>query len=731
MNLTLRFVILIGGLLAAVAASTEAGLHAAGELDRALTRVVDDDMQRLLAITHARRGFRSLTVLERDYLLATTPSERDALDHKVSELAHELDEHLAAYERRMPAIDAEALAHIREARDRFLALDARVRAAAAVSGADALALSKQHASDPVSWEQEIGGLVRLSQARLDAQVAETHHVHAVAEERLVWVSLLAAAFAGGLGYAIFIGIRRNVAAVVDMNENLEGQVRARTESLAQRERALRLVLDSTGDALFEVSRDGRLTGASSAAAVRWFGAFEPGRSIADFLFPDDPAAATSFAVGFDQLSEDVLPWDLCHEQLPRRVTRARRHFELDCKRVLENEAFTKILVVAHDVTDTLHSEQREREAREQQTLIGKLLLDKQGFAQFVTDTEALLSSLSEGCAVDEARRDLHTLKGNVAIFGLQSLAERCHALEDRMAESGEPPTASSVAELDALWRTRLQSIEHFLNALGGRRFEVDLAEHARLIESLLQRSDCAEIVTMVELWSWPRTLERLTRLRGHAEHLAERLGRTVELAVEHNDLRVPSDYLERFWPTLIHVLRNAIDHGAEPSEQRLAQGKSVATRIVLSTRHEGSSFVIEVRDDGAGVDREALLHNARAKDPSLADDVSTETLMFAEGVSARSEDTHTSGRGVGLAAVRHACRAEGGTIEIETVRGKGTSFRFRFRQPMVKPGALVTQMERRWSFRPTMSVRPANSQTSSAPVMPRGVAVSSSPPLRG
>jgi two-component system chemotaxis sensor kinase CheA len=260
---------------------------------------------------------------------------------------------------------------------------------------------------------------------------------------------------------------------------------------------------------------------------------------------------------------------------------------------------------------------------------------------------------------------------------------------------------------------RLQSIESFLSALSVTRLEIDVVDHTRLIDNLLQRKDCTEIVDMVEVWSWPRTAERLTRLRGHAEHLAERLEKAVEVRIEHNELRAPSSYLEKFWPTLIHVVRNAVDHGAQPSAARIAVGKPAATQIVLSTISTDASFIVEVRDDGPGVDRDALVRSARAKHASLPPDLRIEELMFMDGVSSRSDVTQTSGRGVGLAAVRQAAEADGGTVDVLSDPQHGTTFRFSFRQPVVKPGALAARLERRWSFRPTLSVPPPSSPSNS------------------
>jgi hypothetical protein len=109
----------------------------------------------------------------------------------------------------------------------------------------------------------------------------------------------------------------------------------------------------------------------------------------------------------------------------------------------------------------------------------------------------------------------------------------------------------------------------------------------------------------------------------------------------------------------------------------------------------------------------ALLAAARRVKPDLAEDTTLEELLFMDGVSSRSEVTQTSGRGVGMSAVRHACEVEGGRLEVITTIGRGTAFRFIFRPPVVKPGALAARLERRWSLLPESGKAPANTQQAS------------------
>jgi two-component system chemotaxis sensor kinase CheA len=734
MKLTLRFVLLVGALVAAVGVSAHAGSTALTQLDEALTKIVSVDVERLLAITHSRRLFRSMVVQERDYILARTAAERAAMDGKFTKLAKDLTEQIDAYAKLMPADDAPVIADIRTVRDRWLALNEQVREAAGRSQDEAQTLSSQHAKDPISWEGRIGELVKLSDTRLQTQVAENHRVYLAARTNLGWVSAIATLLAAVFGGLIFARIRKTMDEVVRLNANLEAQVAARTQTLAQRERSLRLVLDSTGDGLFEVQLDGRLAGGSSAAAVRWFGEPAADMKVWEYLFPRDADRASEFAMAFDQLAEDILPWDLCRDQMPRRIERGAAVLALDYRRVLENDKFTKVLIIVRDVTETVTSERAEKAAREQHNLITKLLQDKGGFAQFVKDCEGLLSALSMTHDLVLVKRHLHTLKGNCSIFGLGSVAELCHAIEEKLAASEAPADANDIADLATLWRARMQSIEAFLTDIRGgasSRLEVDVVDHTRLVESLMRRQDYEEILSMVEVWSWARTAERLTRYRAHAEHLAERLGKQIEVSIAHNDLRVPREYLDKFWPTLIHVIRNAVDHGAEPPEVRQNRGKSPAMQLQFATSQTVDGFCVEVRDDGPGIDRDALLKHAQLRNLDVKPGISLVDLVFMDGVSSRENVTETSGRGVGLAAVREACLKEGGKLELDAQPGRGTTLRFTFPRPAVTPGTLAANIERRWSVRaPGTTTAPPPSAHPSGPANANATAPQSQPQLK-
>lgn len=162
---------------------------------------------------------------------------------------------------------------------------------------------------------------------------------------------------------------------------------------------------------------------------------------------------------------------------------------------------------------------------------------------------------------------------------------------------------------------------------------------------------------------------------------ARSLGRAVELEIAGQQEEVDRGLLNEVADLLVHLLRNAVDHGIEPPDEREAAGKPRVGRIRLSAARDGATVRIEVADDGRGVDRERVLHTARDRgllagaDPT--DDEAILSLLTTPGFSTSARVTGVSGRGVGLDAVRARARALGGGLEIRSEAGRGSSFALR------------------------------------------------------
>jgi two-component system chemotaxis sensor kinase CheA len=151
-------------------------------------------------------------------------------------------------------------------------------------------------------------------------------------------------------------------------------------------------------------------------------------------------------------------------------------------------------------------------------------------------------------------------------------------------------------------------------------------------------------------------------------------GKHARLLLEGEDVEVDTSVIEHVRDPLTHMVRNAFDHGIEPPHVRAAQGKPPAGTIALRARHEAGTIVIEIEDDGAGLDRERIVERARAAgiDTVRLDDDRLQQLVFEPGFSTAEEVTELSGRGIGLDVVRRNVQALRGTIGLRSRPGQGT-----------------------------------------------------------
>jgi two-component system chemotaxis sensor kinase CheA len=202
-------------------------------------------------------------------------------------------------------------------------------------------------------------------------------------------------------------------------------------------------------------------------------------------------------------------------------------------------------------------------------------------------------------------------------------------------------------------------------------------EHETLLREAV-RSGSPALVAIARGLADEPTSGPLGLLAREAQSVAARLGKgglTTELS--DNGLRLPRARFAALWAALGHVSRNAVDHGIETPSERVAAGKPAVGTLALSTRIEEGEVVIEIHDDGRGIDWELLASKARSQGHPTSTHEQRVAALLADGVTTRDDADESSGRGVGLAAVHAAAIASGGRIEIESRPGEGTLFRFR------------------------------------------------------
>ncbi|MFM2587497.1 chemotaxis protein CheA [Vibrio sp. TBV020] len=214
----------------------------------------------------------------------------------------------------------------------------------------------------------------------------------------------------------------------------------------------------------------------------------------------------------------------------------------------------------------------------------------------------------------------------------------------------------------------------------GNDFSIDKLEKLKSgLDQLLQNSkDLQENVLNIRMLPMSFAFSRFPRL---VRDLSSRLDKQVDLQIKGEQTELDKTVLERIVDPLVHLVRNGIDHGIEQPEQRVKSGKSELGVIELNAYHQGGAIVIEIRDDGAGLNCDKLWDKALEKGVLSGDsrreeytDKQIMNLIFAPGFSTAEEVSDISGRGVGMDVVRRNIEELGGHIEVESELGKGSRF---------------------------------------------------------
>jgi two-component system chemotaxis sensor kinase CheA len=186
--------------------------------------------------------------------------------------------------------------------------------------------------------------------------------------------------------------------------------------------------------------------------------------------------------------------------------------------------------------------------------------------------------------------------------------------------------------------------------------------------------DLQDVATSIRMMPLSGTFRRMGRL---VRDLSQKTGKKINLETSGENIELDTIVLEKLTDPLIHIIRNAIDHGIGTAEQRSAGGKSETGHLFLEAKHVGSEVQITVRDDGRGLDRHKILTRAVksglvAPDKGALTDKEICQLLFFPGFSTAETVTEVSGRGVGMDVVRRNIESIGGKVEILSEEGKGT-----------------------------------------------------------
>jgi two-component system chemotaxis sensor kinase CheA len=318
----------------------------------------------------------------------------------------------------------------------------------------------------------------------------------------------------------------------------------------------------------------------------------------------------------------------------------------------------------------------------------------------------------------EAVEDIAAEKGSQPI-GVALLKTHAASLPE-VAEAlrVQQRIAGNARSMESSVRVRTDRLDRLIDMIGelviaqsmiaGDRSLVDSAHHefqkkvshaGKIVREL---HDLSMSIRMVPLKAMFQKMARLVR------DLSQKSGKTVVFETVGEDTEIDRNMVDVITDPLVHMVRNAVDHGIEAPEDREAAGKSKTGRVRLHAYHSGGNVVVELADDGHGLDREKILEKAVAKgfveaNKSLSDQ-ETYNLIFLPGFSTADRITEISGRGVGMDVVRRNVEALRGRVDIDSEPGRGSTFTVRLPLTLAITDGMLVKVGRERYIVPTVNI---------------------------
>lgn len=461
-----------------------------------------------------------------------------------------------------------------------------------------------------------------------------------------------------------------------INENLESLVTERTATI-------RMILDNVKTGFLVMTRDFIIQPGCSKSCGPLLKQEPIAGSPLPVVLQMSERDASTFRVMADQVFEDILPEDVSLAQIPSLFKIGTRSLSVLGSAVRDSSNTVQaLLFTISDMTELIES-QRENSLK---SSLLRILQHMDSFREFVVDTRSRIrSALNAQSKSDQGlvKREVHTIKGNVATFDLSEMTEFIHQIEN-----SQVITESQINSIEDRLVVFLKSHESILGidyqATEILKVAVPKTELDFIANYLEQDETLGHKIAFLSSWINRIRLVPFSSvfqsMDPYVRSVAERREKRVQLLVEEDGPLVNLSQIQEFKASVVHLVRNSIDHGIElPS---LRHNKNPTGTIRVEFHELPSEVVVEISDDGAGIDRDKVrlkaIESGLLKPEQKPSPDEIDRLIFEDGLSTAETVTDISGRGIGMSAVRQSVQNLGGQVDIVSHQGKGTLFRFTF-----------------------------------------------------
>lgn len=469
---------------------------------------------------------------------------------------------------------------------------------------------------------------------------------------------------------------------------------------------MELLFNNLDEGFLIFDRTGLIHKGVSDAAAQIFGKEIVGKKFIDIL-PLDASKKKQAEAWLELAFSGTYDFDDFKSVAPRSIQQGGRYIEFDFRPIYaSDQSLDRIICISVDKTN----EKKLREIAEEETALVKLVTsmikDHQGFASDIKEIRNLLQIIYNelsGTTVEMSSvlRGIHTVKGCAATRYILSVAKLAHSFETKVAGHFTSSSFSNpellMAELkrdvknienvfEAFMKTNEKVFEALMGKENSKTKTIDINKINELCLLLVEQShkDSPALNYFNEHFMRDNIVLSFAHYADTVTEIAKRQKKKVEVQVLNSEFSINPEPYQALFATFSHVFTNAIDHGIETETERRKAGKNPTGLIAVSfkknTTPAGETLLIQITDDGRGMNWEEIRNRAVAKaivDSAQAHDMSSEEclqLIFESNFSTRDLVTDTSGRGVGTNALFHEAKKLGGRAWVKSQLGKGTSF---------------------------------------------------------
>lgn len=491
-----------------------------------------------------------------------------------------------------------------------------------------------------------------------------------------------------------------------IQKELVRQVNERTANLNERSVAVKRLLDNSNQGFLTFSDSLIIENEYSQKCLDIFGHSIENIPIGELLYPDDLRKRDFFDQTLKAVfvEEDEVKVEAILSLLQQEFIIRHKSIQVAYNRIEPN----RFMLILTDITDKKNLEINVERERNRLKMIVAVISNSDEFFELLDEYQAFLSRRSGFVNVDhtpfqnltELYRLIHTYKGLFAQKDFMTTPQGLHKVESRFSLWLHDETISNEMIQSMLTKIDFESwlkkdIDVLRETLGDdfmdkkstitiddETFEMLHGKIKELIEA--QPDECHELSELLEdirKLKYKPIGEYFASLPKYVEMISERLEKSLKpLGISDTTNITVGEEFKAFAKSLIHVIRNSVDHGIETPEERVENGKDEYGTVLLSITDTGESIVIEISDDGRGIDKEKLKQKALERGcktlMELENDSAVFELMFEDYLSTKEEISDLSGRGVGLASVRSEVLKLGGSYSVVSERGKGSRFIF-------------------------------------------------------